>query len=124
MNIKEYLRNRVTLTIIGIIILVTILLGEFLDWEKLSILSDVYGIISFVCIVFVVGIILQYNPRNDRRNRLVRWKETLNSWVKPHKHLKWLEGDRAWEFLLLCIGGMVGLCGLGLRLGLDIINLC
>lgn len=123
MKIKEYLINRVTLTIMSIIILTSVLMGVLWDSKTVSVVSDVFGIISFVCIVFVVGIILQYDPRDDRRNRLVRWKETLNSWVEPHKHLKWLQGDRAWEFLLLCMGGMLGLCGLGLRLWVDIIAL-
>ena len=122
MNIKEYLRNRVTLTIIVIIILVTILLRVFVDWKTLSILSGVFGLISFVFVVIIVGTILPHNPRTDRRNRLVRCKEKISSCVEPHKSLKWLQGDRAMEFLLLYIGITVGLCSLGLRLWLDIVS--
>lgn len=122
MNIKEYLRNRITLTIICIIILVNILLMVFMDWKTLSILSGVFGLISFVLTVVMVGLILRYNPRTDRKNRLVRCKERINSFVERHKSLKWLQGDRAMEFLLLYIGITLGFCSLLLRLWVDIIS--
>ena len=121
--IKEYLINRLTLTIMGIIILSTILMGVWLDSRILSIVSDAAGLFSFLLIVIMVGTILQYNPPNDSRNCLVRWKKRISSWVEPHEHLKWLQGDKAIGFLLLYIGIIVGLCGLLLRLGLSIVGL-
>lgn len=122
MNIKEYLRNRLILTIGGIIVLVTILLGLFVDSKTLAILSTLFGIISFVFVVILVNTILPNNPPNERRNYLVRWKLKIISWVEPHESLKWLQGARAVEFLLLYIGITVGLCSLFLRLWLDIIS--
>lgn len=120
MNFKEYLRNRVVLTIGAIIVLVTILLGLFVDSKTLAILSTVFSIISFVFVVIMANTILSNNPTNERWNYLVRWKVKISSWVEPHKSLKWLQGARAIEFLLLYIGITVGLCSLFLRLWIDI----
>jgi len=121
MNIKGYLINVIVLPIIVIIILGTIVMGVLWGSKAVSVVSDVYGVISFILMVIVVSIILQHNPPNDTKNRLVKCKERINSWVEPHKRLKWLQGDRAVEFSLLYIGITVGLCSLGLRLWLDII---
>ena len=127
MNIKGYLINVIVLPIIIIMILGTIVMGILWGSKEVSIVSivsDVFGIISFILIVIVVSIILQHNPPNDTKNRLVQCKKRLISWVETHKRLKWLQGDRAVEFSCLFVGITLGLCGLGLRLGLDIISLC
>jgi hypothetical protein len=120
--IRKYLINVINLPIVVIIILAAILMRFWMGPKILSVASDVFGTISFLLIVFAVGMILQYNPPNDRGNRLVKCKEKISSWVETHKHLKWLQGDRAVEFSLLYIGGIAGLCGLGLRIYLDIIS--
>lgn len=123
-RIKDYLINRVTLTIIGIIILSTILMGRWVDSQILTIVSDAAGILSFLLITVMVGLILEYNPPNDSRNCLVICKKRISLWAKRHEHFKWMQGDKAITFLFLYIGIIVGLCGLGLRLGLDVISLC
>jgi len=98
-------------------------MGVWWDPKILSIVSDWFAITSFVFIVVVVGLILQHNLPTDEKNFLVKCKKRINSLVEPHKHLKWLQGDRAVEFSLLYIGITVGLCGLGLQLWLDYITL-
>lgn len=122
--IRKYLINVINLPIVVIIILAAILMRFWMDPKILPVVSDVFGAISFLLIVFAVGMILQYNPPTNRGNRLVKCKEKIRSWVEPHKHLKWLQGDRAVEFSLLYIGGIAGLCGLGLRIYIDIISVC
>ena len=122
MNFKEYLRNRLVLTIGGIIVLVTIVLGLFVDPKALAIISTVFAIISFVFVVIMANTILPNNPPTERSNYLVRWKLKISSWVEPHASMKWLQRARAIEFLLLYIGITVGLCSLFLRLWLDIVS--
>lgn len=117
---KEYLMNRVTLTIIGIITLSNILMGCLLDSRILAVVSSANGVLSFLLTVVMVGLILEYNPPNDSRNCLVICKKRISLWVEPHKHLKWLQGDKAVTFLLLYIGIIVGIIGLVMRLGLDV----
>ncbi len=121
--IRKYLKNVINLPIVIIIILASFLMVVWVDPKIISIVSGVFGVISFILIVFVVSVILQYNPRDERRNPLVRCKKKISLSVEKHEHLKWLQGDRAIEFSLIYIGGIVGLCGLGLRIYLDFVSL-
>lgn len=117
---KEYMINRVTLAMIGIIILANILMGSLLDVKILTVVSSAEGVLSFLLTVVMVGLILEYNPPDDSRNCLVICKRKMSAWVEKHEHLKWLQGDKAFTFLVLYMGIIVGICGLVIRLGLDV----
>lgn len=120
MNIKAYLINWLTLSIIIIVIVSTILMRFVLDIRMLSIIRHIYGIVGLLLVGFVVGTILAYNPQTDEGNRLVKVKQWISTKVTQHKHWDWLQGPRAIEFLLLLSGLTIGLCGLILGLVVDL----
>ena len=116
MNIKAYLTNWLTLSMIIIIILATILMLFMLDAKILPIVTSLFGIISFIILVVVVGLILAYNPQTDEHNLLVKTKQWVSGIAEQHETLHWLQGHRAIEFMLLFIGITFGLCSLGIQL--------
>jgi len=121
-NIKAYLINWLTLPAIFTIILAAVLMGFLLNVEILPILAYSFGIISFLLLVVVVGLILAYNPQTDKNNRLVKIKGWVKGKVEKHKTFQWLQGHRAIEFFILVIGITFGLCSLGIQLIVAILS--
>jgi len=112
-----YLKPSLPIIFAFIIIMVSVVLVFDLGARGLSIMGHLLGIFSFTLLVFVVGIVLRHNPPNDADNFLVRRKGDISNWAARRKYYwKWLEGNRAIEFLLLYIGVTFGLGSLVLGL--------
>lgn len=116
MNIRNYLINILTLTIIILVIIATTVVSLKLGTRALSIIGLCFEILSLILILIIVNLILKHNPKRDKDNWLVSIKGHISTKVKPHGHWKWLQKPRAIEFLLLFIGITLGLCGLALEL--------
>ena len=60
----------------------------------LSIAAKTCGIMSFVILVALVGIILAYNDEEAPKNQLNRLKGWISSKVEGHQLLDWLGSQR------------------------------
>ena len=92
-------------------ILIAILIIFMEDARTLSIVGHICGILCFITLVVVVGVILPNNLQNKTDNPLHSIKRFLTKYAK-RKGLGWLKEPRSIEFLLLWIGVTLGFWGL------------
>ena len=101
------------LAAIGIfsVILIIILIRFMDDAKTLSIAGHIYGILCFVALVVVVGVILPTHLQKKKDNPPARIKRCLSK-LATLKGFGWVNEDRSIEFLLLWIGVTLGFWGL------------
>ena len=78
----------------------------------LTIAAKICGIMSFVILVSLVGIILAYNDEEAPRNCLNRLKGWITRKVEGHRYSGWLGKPKAMTKVLLWIGFGLGLFSL------------
>ena len=79
---------------------------------NLTIAAKICGIVSFVILVSLVGIILAYNDEEAPKNRLNRLKGWITRKAEGHRHLRWLGEPKAMTKALLWTGFGLGLFSL------------
>jgi len=92
-------------------ILIAILIIFREDARTLSIIGHICGILCFIALVVVVGVILPTYLQKKTDNPLHGIKQCLMKFAKL-KGLGWVKEDRSIEFLLLWIGVTLGFWGL------------
>jgi hypothetical protein len=92
-------------------ILIAILIIFREDARTLSIIGHICGILCFIALVVVVGVILPTYLQKKTDNPLHGTKQCLMRFAKL-KGLGWVKEDRSIEFLLLWIGVTLGFWGL------------
>lgn len=118
---RQYENNVVTpltykkpvLAAIGIfsVILIAILFIFMEDARRLLIAGHICGILCFITLVVVVGVILPGNLQKKTDNPLQGIKRCLTKYATC-KGLGWLKEPRSIEFVLLWIGVTLGFWGL------------
>jgi len=79
---------------------------------NLTIAAKICGIVSFVILVFFVGIILAYNDEEAPKNQLNRLKRYITRKVEGHRHIGWFGKPKAMTKVIIWIGFGLGLFSL------------
>jgi len=77
-----------------------------------TIVAKTCGIMSFVILVALVGIILAYNDEEAPKNHLNRLKDWISGKVEGHRCLEWLGKPKAMTKVLIWVGFGLGLFSL------------